>query len=263
MIKGWTRNISDSQPFLPFLILLILPLLTPCMYTDRTDSRDSTLIRRKRGHNPISPEDDARGGDLYIRLSTQKRLRKVRNTVYDDPGNPFEVEPDRPPSPLASQGTLTDEHTIDDDQWESWDEDDLTPSHGAERRTHDRLSNPFDLVEINPFDPAEERNRTYSRRDTLKASRPSRRSMSVDIGFMPARRSTGRNNLSGTDQYWPGDVPLLHTKHPSGTIFTTESKRDTRFYDFYDDLLAEYGLYGVEKSTGYGSIDQRLMLATY
>ena len=155
---------------------------------------------------------------------------------------------------------LIDEHANDDDEWDSWDEDDLEPSQGIEGQTHDRLSNPFDLVEINPFDPAEERNRTYSRRDTLKASRPGRRSMSVDIGFMPTRSSIGRNDLSYNDQHWPGDVPLLHTKHPSGTIFTTESKRDTRFYDFYDDLLAEYG---VEKTTGYGSIDQRLMSMTY
>jgi hypothetical protein len=232
------------------------------MYTELTDSRDSSTSRRKRGHNPISPEDDARRADLYIHVSTQKRLRKVRNTVCDDPGNPFEVVPDRPPSPSASRETLTDEQTIDDDQWESWDEDDIEPKHGFERKTHNRLSDQFDLVEINPFDPAEERNRTYSRRDTLRASRPSRRSMSVDIGFMTARHSIGRTELSDTD-YWSGDVPLLHTKHPSGPIFTTESKWDTRFYDFYDDSLAEYGLYGVEKSTGYGSIDQRLMSVTY
>jgi hypothetical protein len=129
------------------------------MYTDLTDSRYSSTSRRKRGHNPISPEDDARRADLYIHVSTQKRLRKVRNTVYDDPGNPFEVVPDRPPSPSASQETLTDEQTIDDDQWESWDEDDIEPTHGFERKTHNRLSDQFDLVEINPFDPAEERNR--------------------------------------------------------------------------------------------------------
>jgi hypothetical protein len=262
MIKGWTRNISDSQSFLPFIILLLSPMLIPCMYTDLTDSRDPSATFRTRGHNPISPEDDARGGELYILVSTQKKLRKLRNTIYDDPGNPFEVEPGRPPSPSESQETLTDEHTLDDDQWESWDEDDLKPAHGAGRKTHNKLSNPFDLVETNPFDPAEERNRTYSRRGTSKASRPSGRSMSVDIGFMPARRSIGRNDLSDTDQYWSGDVPLLHTKHPNGTIFTTESKRDTRFYDFYDDLLAEHGLYGVENSTVYGSIDQRLMSVT-
>jgi hypothetical protein len=84
--------------------------------------------------------------------------------------------------------------------------------------------------------------------------------MSVDIGFMPSRRSMERNETSDADQYWPGDVPLLHKRHPSGTIFTTESKRNTRFYDFYDDLLAEYG---VGKSTGFGSIDQRLLPVTY
>jgi hypothetical protein len=200
---------------------------------------------------------------LYIRLPAKKRLRKVRNTVYEDPGNPFDFGATNPrPLPSTRQETLTDEHTNDDDQWDSWDEDEDDPeaSHETESKMNNRLSNPFDLVEINPFDPVEEANRTYSRRDILKPSRPNRRSMSVDIGFLPARRSTQRNELSGTDDPWPGDVLLLRTKHPSGTIFTTESKRDTKFYDFYDDLLAEYG---VEKSTGYGSIDYQLMSVTY
>jgi hypothetical protein len=232
--------------------------------TDFADSRDSSATRRKKGHNPISPEDDAKGGELYIRLPAKKRLRKVRNTVYEDPGNPFDfgaIMPiDRPPSTSTGQEILTDEHTNDDDQWDSWDEDGPEPSPGADSKMYSRLSNPFDLVEINPFDPVEEANSTFSRRDTLKPSRPNRRSMSVDIGFMPARRSLKRNDLTSTDQDWPGDVPLLHTTHPSGMIFTTESKRDTKFYAFYDDLLAEYG---AEKSVIYGSIDYRLMSVTY
>jgi len=165
----------------------------------------------------------------------------------------------RPPSTSTGQETLTVELINDDDQWDSWDEDGPEPSPGADSKMHSMLSNPFDL-EINPFDPIEEANRTYSRRDTLKPSRPNRQSMSVDIGFMPARRSLKRNDLTSTDQNWPGDVPLLHTTHPSGTIFTTESKRDTKFYDFYDDLLTEYG---VEKSASYGSIDYQLIAVTY
>jgi hypothetical protein len=229
--------------------------------TDFADSRDSSATRRRKGHNPISPEDDAKGGDLYIRLPAKKRLREVRNTVYEDPGNPFNLGAINPPSsPPASQETLTNEHIHDDDQWDSWDKDDPSPPSGTDSKRHSTISNPFDHVKINPFDPAEEANRTCSRRETLKPSRPNRRSMSVDIGFLPARRSLKRNDLTNTDQNWPGDVPLLHTKHPSGTIFTTESKRDTKFYGFYDDLLAEYG---VEKSTGYGSIDYQLMSVTY
>jgi hypothetical protein len=258
---GWTRQLPRSQTSSPHTFSYAFPPLLPCIYTDLTDSRDSSTTRRKRGHNPISPEDDAKGGNLYIHVSTQKRLRKVRNTVYEDPGNPFEFEAfDLFSSPSTIQETLTGEHTVDEDQWDSWDEDEPEPSQGAESKTHSMLSNPFDLVEINPFDPGEERNRTYSRADTLRAGHPKRRSMSVDIGFMPARRSIGRINLSDTDQFWPGDVSLLHTKHPSGTIFTTESKRDTKFYDFYDDLLAEYG---IGKSIGCGSIDQQLMAVTY
>lgn len=225
------------------------------MLTDLTDSRDSSTTRgRTRGHNPKSPEDDANGGDLYIRLSTQKKLRKVRNTVYEDPGNPFDFGAfDLSPSPSTSQETPTEGHTIDYEQSDQW-ADDPQPSYGAETRMHSMLSNPFDLLDLH--------NPANSQRDTLRPSRSNRRSTSVDISFMPERRSKGRDETSDTDQHWPGDVPLLHTKHPSGTIFTTESKRDTWFYDFYDDLLAEYG---VEKDTNidYGSMDYRLMSVTY
>jgi hypothetical protein len=110
---------------------------------------------------------------LYIRLPAKKRLRKVRNTVYEDPGNPFDFGATNPrPLPSTRQETLTDEHTNDDDQWDSWDEDEDDPeaSHETESKMNNRLSNPFDLVEINPFDPFEEANRTYSRRDILKPS---------------------------------------------------------------------------------------------
>lgn len=219
------------------------------MYADSTDSRGSSVTsvtRRKIGHIPKSPENDAEGGILYIRLSSQKKLRKVRNTVYEDPGNPFEFDAfDLALSSPTSQETLTDENMSDHDQWNRWTGDDPNLSLKDNSKMY---SMPFDLIEThNPTDP---------RRDTLRPSRHNRRSMSVDIGFMPERRSMRRGESSDTDQYWPGDVPLLHTRHLSGTISTTESKRDTRFYDFYNDLLAEYG---VEKDASYGSNVHRLL----
>lgn len=187
---------------------------------------------------------------MYIRVSTQRRLRKVRNTVYEDPGNPFDFGAfDIPLSSSTSQETLIDDHTLDDEQCDRWTEDDSALSHEPDGKMNSMLSNSFDLIEVH--------SPTDSRREILRSSQPSRRSMHVDIALMPTRRSM---EPSDTDQQWPGDVPLLHTRHPSGTIFTTESKRNTQFYDFYDDLLAEYG---VEKSTGYGSIDHRLLSVTF
>jgi len=87
--------------------------------------------------------------------------------------------------------------------------------------------------------------------------------MSVDIGFIPTTRcSMERDELPDSDQRRTGDIPLLHTRHhPSGTIFTAESKRDSRFYDFYDDLLAEYGV-GKDTDVDCGWVDYRLMMMT-
>jgi len=228
--------------------------------TDFIGPRDSSVTRRIKGHNPKSPEDDANSSDLYIRLSTQRKLRKVRNTVYEDPGNPFDFDAfDVSYSPSTSQETLTNAHTINYDQPHHWAGNESQPSHGPESRTiHSTLSNPFDLANLqNP-------NTCNSQRDTIRtSSRYPRRSMSVDIGFIPTTRcSMERDELPDSDQRRTGDIPLLHTRHhPSGTIFTAESKRDSRFYDFYDDLLAEYGV-GKDTDVDCGWVDYRLMMMT-
>ena len=179
------------------------------------DSREPSLKTRKKGHNPISPEDDAHGGDLYIRLSAQHRLRKVRGTVYADPGNPFDSELfETPLLPSTTYGQDSD-GTDNSDTWD-YQVPEALQNSGRSQMTS-MFSDPFDLVDIH--DDAS------SNRESLGSLQSTRRSMSVDIG-----------------ELWHDGAPVLHIPHPSGTVFTTSSKRNTQFYEFYDGLLAEYGI---------------------
>lgn len=110
------------------------------------------------------------------------------------------------------------------------------------------FSDPFDLVNLRDTSP--------SNRETLSSFQSTGRSMSVDIGFLPTQGTTEQTDLSITEPTWPGHTPILHIPHPSGTMFTMNSKRDTQFYEFYDDLLAEYG---IEKSIDATNYTQHML----
>jgi hypothetical protein len=200
-------------------------------------------MNRKRGHNPTSPQDDAKGGDLYIRLPSQNRIRKVRETIYADPGNPFAVEEfdfSLPPSTTYVQNT--NGHADNSEPWRFENPETAQTSHRMD--TLSILSDPFDLVNV--------QNGLVSNRGSWSTFQSNRRSMSVDIGFLPILRSKDQDDTFDDESIWPDNIPTLQIEHPSGTIFTMDSRRDTRFYDFYDDLLAEYGVEENGNSTHYG-----------
>lgn len=200
---------------------------------DTTDPSIIPAMTRKKGHNPKSPED-AKGVDLYMRLP-HHRLRRVRETMYEDPGNPFDFESfDEPP--LASTSYIEDAawETDDSETWPLPNIEITQTSLRAERDIVSVFSDPFDLVNV------------QTDRDTWSSFGSNRRSMSVDIGFLPMQGMIERRRPSDFETSWPLPIPTLHIQHPSGTLFTTESKRDTKFYDFYDDLLAEYETQGNE-----------------
>jgi hypothetical protein len=206
------------------------------------DTRLPPSMNRKRGHNPTSPEDDAKGGDLYIRLPSQNRIRKVRETIYADPGNPFAVEEfDFSLLPSTTYVQNTNGHADSSEPWRFEDPETAHTSHRMD--TLSILSDPFDLVDV--------QNGPVSNRGTWSTFQSNRRSMSVDIGFLPILRSKDQNDEFDDETIWPDNIPTLQIEHPSGTIFTMDSRRDTRFYDFYDDLLVEYEVEESGHSTHY------------
>jgi hypothetical protein len=197
------------------------------------DSQPPSLTNRKKGHNPTSPEDDARGGDLYIRLPSQNRIREVRETIYADPGNPFAAE--EFDFSLLPSTTYVQNAAGDADNSESWRYEDPKVAQASHRV--DTLSIPSD-----PFDLVNAQNGFVSNRGTWSTVQSNRRSMSVDIGFLPMLRTNDQDDEFDNKSIWHDNIPTLQIEHLSGTIFTMDSRRDTRFYDFYDDLLAEYGI---------------------
>jgi hypothetical protein len=163
-------------------------------------SRPPPSMNRKRGHNPTSPEDDAKGGNLYIRLPSQNRIRKVRETIYVDPGNPFAVDEfDFSLLPSTTYVQNTNGHADNSESWRYNDQEATRSSHRREQDTLSILSDPFDLVNV--------QNGQISNRGTWSTFQSNRRSMSVDIGFLPILRSKDQDDtysrwtLEGTHDF--------------------------------------------------------------
>jgi hypothetical protein len=198
-----------------------------------------SVATRKKGYNPKSPENDARCVDLYMRLPNH-RLRRVRDTMYEDPGNPFDFEKfEDPPLLYTAQVEDAGWETDDSDTWPLTNPDVTQTSPRGERNITSVFSDPFDLVDVD------------IERETWSSFGSNRRSMSVDIGFLPMQGMIEGRRPSDFEPFWPLPVPTLHIQHPSGSLFTADTKRDTKFYDFYDDLLAEYETEGKDDGMYY------------
>lgn len=234
---------------------------------------------RKKGHNPKSPEDDAKGGDLYIKLPNQHRLRKVRNTIYGDPGNPFDLDFDDTNAPLLPSNSYEPaqgSHVSSRQSWESWHaeraEDKPSPRLD-EQVIPSMLSDPFDLVTVRDdrYGAQESQNfldifanasaNAHPPNEGSRAFTTShRRSLSIDIALLPSYEEERDKEITETQGAEVEAIPTLHAHHPSGDLFAADTKRHTEFYDFYDDLLAEYGIGNYEDAT---TTEQKLVPMAY
>lgn len=118
------------------------------------------------------------------------------------------------------------------EMWPLADVEVAQTSSRADRDITSVISDPFDLATA------------HSNRETWSSFGSDQRSISVDIGFLPVQSMVEPQESSDLDPFSPLHVPILHVQHPSGTLFTMDTRRDTKFYDFYDDLLMEYGIEG-------------------
>lgn len=215
---------------------------------------NSSIQAQYKGHNPKSPEDDVAGRNLYIRLPDQQKLRKVRNTYYEDPGNPFGLDAFEL-SIIPSTSLQKHKNDFDNDRniWEQWDSSETVVPESSQRTKQgisSMFSDPFDLDTAVDGVPGSYRSGSLSEvsgdsdfstiphRATFESSSTSseRRSMSVDIGYWPNEyRTTEQENSQEGES-----LSALQYHHPSGTIFLENNRRDTDFYDFYDDIFAGY-----------------------
>lgn len=178
--------------------------------------------------------------------------------MYGDPDNPFAEEPEHPlPLPKNSFSSASSEESSApySEEWQ------MASRHSRlrpPRPTTDMLStisDPFDLAimveTISNYVPSreslEQKHFVFApapcRWGTPTVVKADRRSMSVDIVFSP----------TGNEQYSPldhpgekrrsGSLPPLRVQPPRAeTAATAKSSRDTAFYAFYDDVLADYGV---------------------
>jgi hypothetical protein len=188
-----------------------------------------------KGSNPKSLDDDAQGGDHYIHLPSQQCLRKVRETMYGDLSKLIHFVSKTLRSRCCLLQHMYHTHTATLITANNGSSTMPQATQTSKTKKQDKLSVPSD-----PFNLTN--TRAPSERETWTSLGPSRRLMSVNIGTLPTSKTLDPYNPSDDEPSWPNIMPTMHVQHPGGALFTTDAKRNTRFYDFYDDLLAEYGI---------------------
>jgi len=195
----------------------------------------------------------------YMRLAGKKKLRKLRQTIYEDPGNPFaNDEGDEDVSiftmPFRS-GTGQSFHTLHD----------TTSSNSqpaiASNKTLDRLSprvfgvrnllngSPFeDAVESPAVPPiprlSNEPNTPIhvpipKKQGTPTLMKQVQRSMSVAVEPEEAYPEDSPSQYNAFSTHWKSDSRQMHPDEGQGENRRTEY-RNTQFYGFYDDILEDY-----------------------
>ena len=169
-----------------------------------------------------------------MKLPNRKKIIRIRETIYEDPGNPFCDDSD---SERLSPG------------WLAHDQKPLPPPPPINEGKACGLD-PFD---INPFDdgafsktPATPKNSVadvwadnttlHTRKDS-NIIRAHRRSKSVAVPLPNPSEEFGEYVAPRT--YWrKGSIPTSRWSQPIQS--SDESWRDTKFYGFYEDLIQDY-----------------------
>ena len=163
----------------------------------------------------------------YMKLPNRKKIMRIRETIYEDPGNPFggesEAESASPGSLAHSQKPLPPAPPIAEE------------SSGG--------TDPFD---INPFDdgafsraPTTPKNSVADlwASDSANNPRVNRRSKSVAVPLPNPSEAFG-DYIAPRTCWRKGSVPTSRWSQPVQP--SRDSWRDTKFYGFYDDLIQDY-----------------------
>ena len=137
------------------------------------------------------------------------KLRRVRQTIYEDPGNPFTPSEER---------QLSVEHG--DDLWKIWQRSGSSPSESSGHH----LRNVMTSEEIE----ASSGQRAEVRRSKLIAVSP----LSAPVGS----DDDGEQYVAPRTLWRRGSERRLSSQRGQ----ETGDKRDTRFYGFYDEIMSDY-----------------------
>ena len=168
----------------------------------------------------------------YMKLPARKKILRIRDTIYEDPGNPFANEGADGVSPMT---TLSDQTS-------------LPPPP----RSSEESSASVDPFDINPFEdgafakvPATPKNSVAGDSSANTSNAPGyasdRRSKSIAVPLFPRFEDSGEYVAPRT--LWrKGSMPGSHMSQPIPP--SHDSWRDTRFSNFYDELVQNYGSEG-------------------
>jgi len=175
-----------------------------------------------------------------VRLAGKKKLRRIRDTLYEDPGNPFASEDEIPKMPMFTIPSLS------------------TKPADQSRTNHERPQDHAELLIGNSFDGAEitespesatgpetslssfaswngQHLITLQRQGLPTVINPSRRSMSVAL--IPEQQEETEEYVHPRAQWRRESVPAHRL--PQQARQARQSTRDSKFYDFYDDILRD------------------------
>ncbi|KAK0943520.1 hypothetical protein LTR29_004897 [Friedmanniomyces endolithicus] len=203
--------------------------------------------------------DVAADSPPFMKVAAAKKLRKVRQTIYEDPGNPFKVAEPTDEVPLLP-----------------------IPFHPALQKSQSELKSRIEtakpgehqLLTDSSFADAIESPVVLSVSEsgisfvtTLHAPIPQRHvtpamvkkaHRSVSVVAIPWDAAVGTDPegeyMAPRAGWRRGSVPVSVSRVGDAAVGYGEERgvRDTQFYGFYDDLLPEYGRRPVERGDGDG-----------
>ncbi|EMC91373.1 hypothetical protein BAUCODRAFT_134986 [Baudoinia panamericana UAMH 10762] len=190
----------------------------------------------------------------YIHVAGTHRLRKLRNTIYEDPGNPwFEVEygsHDGPTFTVPSKSNQVQSlGSIDKNGTGSGQPVPNSETAAAESKLPN--GRPFDDADESPVVPPTPR-RPVSEPKTIHARipqwpipslKPQSHRRSVSVAVVPntsVAEQTEESQYVSPRASWRRDsIPASHLPEIK-KMEAKQEARDTRFYGFYDDILNDY-----------------------
>ena len=163
----------------------------------------------------------------FVKLHSKRKLMRLRQTIYEDPGNPFADE-------LES---------VDEEGIQQSDAGPLPPSPGARIDANEKDSTKEDealrLLMEKSLSFGNHSNATVTRgQDVVPTSRIHHRSMSLAVPS--TRRSEDTDEYVSPRRFWRQDsMPTAHLPQQHQDVAKQEA-RDTKFYGFYDDIMRDY-----------------------
>ncbi|KAI6794473.1 hypothetical protein KC332_g5334 [Hortaea werneckii] len=184
----------------------------------------------------------------YIKLPAAKKIRKLRRTLYEDPGNPFMDLEDASKLTTTSRSAHALQREAVDYAADALYDDELVRSSTSSSRTRLLNGDPFEDAVESPGDHAEEFAATFvplpleergpCGRGAALTGQVHRRSFAAALESEAPALESPEKYIAPRSQWDRGKKQALG--NDSGHNNNLAQDRNTRFYGFYDDLLEAY-----------------------